>query len=226
MPRTNCRCVWQLQCVLSVLVFLLPVPAVQSFSTTIPSNSMEEHQLSREPYDLLVVGGGVVGLAILRQATLHGYKAILLEQEPHLLSHASGHNSGILCTGVDANHLERALIRDSISNVRAFYKAMQLPSRTCGSLVCRYAWQEDHEGGEDERDSLEEVLNASLGAGDTHAKRLTADELQTLEPHLTKQATAAVHIPGETVVDPFLHSVSYACARPSKRRDDSHQPGL
>lgn len=164
---------------------------------------------SSQPYDLLVIGGGVVGLAILRHATLQGYKTCLIEKEAHLLCHASGHNSGVLCTGVDAQALERALIRDSISNVRAFYKQMNLPSRPCGSLVCRYAWQ-DQQQQQQEDDPLKHVLNDSLNAGDTNAKRLTPVELQALEPHLTHDATAAVHIPGETVVDPFLHSVAYA----------------
>ena len=41
-------------------------------------------------YDLLVIGGGVVGLSVLREATLAGYKCVLVEQEPHLLQWASG----------------------------------------------------------------------------------------------------------------------------------------
>ena len=53
-------------------------------------------------YDLLIIGGGVIGLAVLRAATLAGYKCVLVEQEPQLCSWASGSNSGIACTGVDA----------------------------------------------------------------------------------------------------------------------------
>ena len=59
----------------------------------------EEDQL----YDVLVVGGGVVGLSILRSATLKGWKCVLVEAEADLLTWASGSNSGILCTGVDAS---------------------------------------------------------------------------------------------------------------------------
>ena len=39
-------------------------------------------------YDVLVIGGGVVGCAVLRAATLAGWKCILVENETDLLSHA------------------------------------------------------------------------------------------------------------------------------------------
>ena len=85
-------------------------------------------------YDLVVIGGGVVGLAILRAAqlqhthtsssntTTRNWRCALLEQEDCVLSHASGHNSGIICTGVDAapNTLERALIREANSLIRVY----------------------------------------------------------------------------------------------------------
>ena len=44
-------------------------------------------------YDLIVIGGGVVGLASLRAATLMGWNCALVEAESDLLSIASGSNS-------------------------------------------------------------------------------------------------------------------------------------
>jgi glycerol-3-phosphate dehydrogenase len=62
--------------------------------------AVDDNDTDVNVYDLLVVGGGVVGLAVLRAATLEGWKCALVEQEPDLLSWASGSNSGIACTGV------------------------------------------------------------------------------------------------------------------------------
>lgn len=154
-------------------------------------------------YDLIVVGGGVVGLAVLRQATLDGWSCACIEREADLLAHASGSNSGIVCTGVDAavGTLERALLRDSISQIRLFCKAMNIPIRQCGSLVCQWP-------GDDDR--LEDVLQESQLAGDTHAARLTAKEVLDREPFLNASCLGAVHIPGEIVVDPWLYSIALA----------------
>ena len=43
-------------------------------------------------YDVAVIGGGVIGCAILRELTSQGYRCILLEQHPHLLTGASSGN--------------------------------------------------------------------------------------------------------------------------------------
>ena len=52
--------------------------------------------------DILIIGGGIIGLAAAYQITkLHPQKSlILLEKEPELASHQSGGNSGVLHAGI------------------------------------------------------------------------------------------------------------------------------
>lgn len=54
--------------------------------------------ISSEVYDVIVIGGGVIGASVLREATRKGCKAILVERETDLFVWASGSNSGIICT--------------------------------------------------------------------------------------------------------------------------------
>mmetsp|Transcript_30050 Transcript_30050/g.46556 ORF Transcript_30050/g.46556 Transcript_30050/m.46556 type:complete len:489 (+) Transcript_30050:77-1543(+) len=181
-------------------------------------------------YDTVIIGGGVVGLSILRSSLQAGYNAILLERNPHLCNEASGRNSGVICTGVDApsGSLERALIRDSISRVREFCAEHNVPMRECGSLVCLWPWDE-HDNiitdDEDEKkidddntlvtkpgspdDKLERVLQESLIAGD-NATLLSSKSVLNLEPSLSSHCRGAVHIPGEIVVDPWLFPLALA----------------
>ncbi|KAG7346323.1 FAD dependent oxidoreductase [Nitzschia inconspicua] len=167
-------------------------------------------------YDLLVIGGGVVGLACLRTATLQGWKCALVEAQPDLLSQASGSNSGIVCTGVDAapGSLERALIRDSVSQFRIYCQEHNIPTRPCGSLVCQWEWNTKIDFSNNDvpisSSFLQDVLEESHNAGDTHATIMSRDEILTEEPNLSQQIIGAVHIPGEIVVDPWLYSVSLA----------------
>ena len=120
-------------------------------------------------FDAVIIGGGVVGCSVSRSVTLTGYQACLIEAEVDLLSHASGSNSGIICTGVDAplGSLERALIRDSISQIRPYCQKHGVPFLPCGSLVC--AWNEEQNDG-----LLGIVLDESHQAGDTQVQRLDA----------------------------------------------------
>ena len=49
-----------------------------------------------------VVGGGVVGCAVLRELTVHlGWRVLLVEASPHLAAGASSGNTGIACTASD-----------------------------------------------------------------------------------------------------------------------------
>lgn len=182
-------------------------------------------------YDTVIIGGGVVGLSILRSALLAGYNAILFEKNPHILDGASGRNSGIICTGVDAptGSLERALIRDSISNIRQFCREMNVPMRECGSLVCLWPWDDEDWDDLDEKkadhiadgnilsdnshechEKLLRVLHESHDAGDSSASYVSSKRVTELEPGLSSKCIGAVHIPGEIVVDPFLLPLAYA----------------
>lgn len=171
-------------------------------------------------YDLIVIGGGVVGCAILRAATLQGYKCCLVEAQADLLSQASGSNSGIACTGVDATPgtLERALIRDANSQFRIYCEEHNIPTRPCGSLVCLWPWDEvseestvyNNKNDGDHHPALKTVLAESYDAGDTHASLLTQTHILQMEPNLSASVRGGCHIPGEIVVDPWLYSISLA----------------
>ena len=182
-------------------------------------------------YDAIIIGGGVIGLSILHSSLISNYNTILIEQNLHLCDGASGRNSGILCTGVDApnSSLERALIRDSISRVREFCIDYNVPMRECGSLVCLWPWDDDNDsdvsasrvddkkfdyGILDEekisRDRLQQVLHESHIAGDSDATFLSSKTISKLEPSLSTECRGAIHIPGETVVDPWLFPLAFA----------------
>ncbi len=157
-----------------------------------------------------------MGLACLRAATLKGWKCALVEAESDLLSHASGGNSGIVCTGVDAaaGSLERALIRDSISEFRSYCGTHNIPIRPCGSLVCLFPWDvsSSNESNANHVSLLDDVLEESHIAGDSDAKLYTTGRviLEEKEKNLSSSLLGAVHIPGEMVVDSWVYSISLA----------------
>lgn len=180
---------------------------------------MEESRL----FDVLIIGGGVVGLSILHSlSTTTKRTCVLIESNPHLLMGASGRNTGIICTGVDAplGSLERCLIRDSVSQVRQFCQMMNIPMKECGSLVCTWPWDavecsttstemtESKDKTSD--DLLRKVVAESWDAGDIQVSVLDAAAVQEIEPAISSQVKGAVHIPGEIVVDPWLFSIAFA----------------
>ncbi|GMH57557.1 hypothetical protein TL16_g02414 [Triparma laevis f. inornata] len=128
-----------------------------------------------------------------------------------MCSHASGHNSGIACTGVDApvGSLERGLVRESMANMRPWLDKMNLPYRAVGSLVAD--WEESEGDNTSVMKKLSAVVEESHIAGDCDVVLIhDRESILKLEPHVNKAVSAAVHIKGETVVDPWLIPMSYA----------------
>lgn len=64
--------------------------------------TISSDRVNIEGFDAAIIGGGVVGCAVLRALTLAGLNCLLLERGPDLLSGASKANSAILHTGFDA----------------------------------------------------------------------------------------------------------------------------
>eukprot|EP01048_Picozoa_sp_COSAG05_P019517 COSAG05_NODE_3079_length_2340_cov_1.724230_1_plen_648_part_01 len=157
--------------------------------------------------DVLIVGGGVVGLAVARECAVRGRSVMLVEREPWLAAGASSGNSGIGCTGYDApvGSLERRLLRRAVQLHPHLYRSFGLSYdhvRKCGSLIV--AWNER------ELSKLPAVLSENREAGDTDACLLTQQELRELEPSLSHQALGAVLCPREAIVEPWLVPQGYA----------------
>src|SRR5688572_27219357 len=53
-------------------------------------------------YDLVIIGGGIVGLATAREALLRqpDQRLLVLEKEADIAMHQAGHNSGVLHAGI------------------------------------------------------------------------------------------------------------------------------
>lgn len=89
--------------------------------------------------DLLVVGGGIVGLAVAREAKLRwsGARVSVLEKEPEVGLHASGRNSGVLHAGFyySADSLKARFCREGNRRWTEFCLERGLPILRCGKLV-------------------------------------------------------------------------------------------
>jgi L-2-hydroxyglutarate oxidase LhgO len=53
-------------------------------------------------YDLIVIGGGIVGMATAHEALIRRpqLRLLVLEKEPTVAAHQSGHNSGVIHSGI------------------------------------------------------------------------------------------------------------------------------
>ncbi|TWT95319.1 L-2-hydroxyglutarate oxidase LhgO [Botrimarina colliarenosi] len=150
---------------------------------------------------LLVVGGGIVGLATAYRYTQRrpGALVTLLEKESSVAQHQTGHNSGVLHSGIyyKPGSLKAINCREGKRAMEAFCQEEGIPFELCGKVIVAV----------DEGDlpALEKIYDRGQANGVT-CERIGVERLAELEPHA--RGIAAIHVPEAGIVD-----YSAVCAR-------------
>lgn len=154
-------------------------------------------------FDVAVVGGGVVGCALLRRLAIAGMRAVLIEKGSDILSGASKGNSGILHTGFDAPSasLELRLMQAGYREYLEIAPTLNLPVLETGAMVA--AWTEADLG-------LLGPVEAQARANGVDVRRLTRSEALAREPGLSHRLVGALLVPGEHVIDPWSAPLAYS----------------
>ncbi len=157
-----------------------------------------------EVYDAAVIGGGVVGLAVLRRFALAGLNCVLLERGADILSGASKGNSALLHTGFDAppGSLELACMKAGYAEYLEIKDRLNLPLVKSAALVV--AWSDE------EVAKLDGIVAKAHENGVTDVRRIGREALRAREPHLSVKALDAVEVPGEHIIDPWSAPLAYA----------------
>ena len=125
-------------------------------------------------FDIAVIGGGVVGLAILRRFAMSGLSCVLLEKGADILSGASKGNSALLHTGFDApaKSVELRCMQAGYQEYLDIRQRLNLPLLEAGALVV--AWNED------EWAALEGIINRAHVNGVEDVRLLSQTEIRIL----------------------------------------------
>jgi L-2-hydroxyglutarate oxidase LhgO len=95
--------------------------------------------MSSHSCDVLIVGGGMVGLCIAHQLLERGVTTMItvLDKEPELGRHSSGRNSGVLHAGLyyKAGSVKAQVCVSGSKRLRAWVEERQLPLNDCGKLI-------------------------------------------------------------------------------------------
>lgn len=145
-------------------------------------------------HDVVIVGGGIVGLATARdvQRRQPGAKVLLLEKEPAVALHQSGRNSGVIHAGVyyAPGSLKARFCAEGKAQMRAYCDARSVPYEMCGKLIVAVD--------EDEVTRLKALGERSRANG-IEIEALDGEQSRALEPDI--HAEAALLSPSTGIVD-------------------------
>ena len=154
-------------------------------------------------YDVVIVGGGIVGLAT-------GYKLIsarpdlkiaILEKESQLAMHQTANNSGVIHSGLyyKPGSLKAINCIKGYHELVNFCKEEKIPYEITGKVVVATR--------ESQRPLLTMLLERGLQNGLTGTRKITLEELKEYEPYCT--GVGAIHDPQTGIVDYLQVALAY-----------------
>jgi (S)-2-hydroxyglutarate dehydrogenase len=146
-------------------------------------------------YDVIVIGGGIVGLAVALEVTKRfpRVRLLLLEKETQVGQHQSGHNSGVIHSGVyyKPGSLKAKLCVEGARAMLEFCRQHNLPHAVCGKVIVATD--------EAEFPRLEQLHRRGEANGLTGLRFLSAEELHEIEPHAS--GLRALLVPSTGITD-------------------------
>ena len=145
--------------------------------------------------NILIIGAGIVGLAIVRELVARGVDNILiLEKEPVIALHASGRNSGVMHAGIyyPPGTMKAKFCLDGGKLMKAYCRENDLPLHETGKvIVCR---------DDSEIETLHELVKRSRENG-AKVDLIDEQQLAEIEPN-AKTCAEALYSHYTAVVDP------------------------
>jgi len=155
-------------------------------------------------YDVAIVGGGILGLATAMRL-LEQYphlKVAILEKEDRIATHQSGHNSGVLHSGIyyKPGSLKATLCVRGKQALLRFCDEHGIPYKLCGKVIVAL--------NEGELPRLQELYQRGLSNGVPGVEMIGPERLRELEPHAA--GIQALYSPNTGVIDYVRVAEAYA----------------
>lgn len=155
-------------------------------------------------YDIIVIGGGIVGLAtaLNLQQKNPQLKLLILEKEAKLAAHQTGHNSGVIHSGIyyKPGSLKARNCIAGYQKLLDFCDKEEVPYELCGKIIVATSTEE--------LQPLEDIYARGIANGLKGLKKLSKEELHEYEPHVN--GIAGLHVPQTGIINYIKVAEKYA----------------
>ena len=146
-------------------------------------------------YDLAIVGGGILGLATALSLAeqFPSLRLVLLEKENRLAAHQTGHNSGVIHSGVyyKPGSLKASLCLRGARAMTEFCGRHGIPVRQCGKVIVALK--------EEDLPRLQDLHQRGLANGIPNLSLIGPERLREIEPEAA--GLQALHLAGVSITD-------------------------
>ena len=155
-------------------------------------------------YEVVVIGGGVIGCAVARELSRYQVKACVVEREEDVCSGTSKANSAIVQCGCDAEPVSLKAKFNILGSqmMEELSKELDFDYKRNGSLVLCFA--------EEDKPALEALYEKGVKNGVKGMSIISGDEVRKREPNIEDTVVAALDVPSGGIVCPFGLTIALA----------------
>lgn len=155
-------------------------------------------------YDVLIIGGGVIGCTLARELSRYDADIAVVEKENDVAMGTSKANSGIVHAGFDAKTGSNKAIYNVLGArmFEALSKELDFPYRKNGAFVLCFD--------KDDEPKLQELYQQGITNGVSNLHIVSGDKAREMEPNVSPEVTAALYVPDSGIVSPYEMTVAFA----------------
>ncbi|MDC0074243.1 NAD(P)/FAD-dependent oxidoreductase [Alphaproteobacteria bacterium] len=151
--------------------------------------------------EVVIIGAGVIGIAIGRALSMSGFEVVILEQNQIIGSETSARNSEVIHSGIyyKKNSLKAKLCLEGNKDLYLYSKKNNIPHKQCGKLIVANT--------PDESNSLHELYKKGTANGLSDLKIISSSEAKKLEENIN--CIEALYSPSTGIIDShtFIKSI-------------------
>ena len=148
-----------------------------------------------DKFDIAIIGGGIVGLAtaLALKSQFPRQSLAIIEKEPELASHQTGHNSGVIHAGIyyKPGSYKARLCVEGARLMMKFCDANAVPYERCGKLIVATS--------DDELPRLHALYERGTANGIQGLEMVGPDRIREIEPHA--RAVQALYSPNTAITE-------------------------
>ena len=166
---------------------------------------LSKENLNMTPsFDIIIVGGGIVGAATFykMQRRFPHFDILLIEKENRLADHQTGNNSGVIHSGIyyKPGSLKAVNCTNGRRELVEFAKKYNVPHDVCGKLIVA--------ADSSELPFLEKIYQSGVANGIEGMQRVSPDQIREIEPHV--KGIDGVHVGCTGIID-FRRATEVMC---------------
>ncbi|NLZ47485.1 MAG: FAD-dependent oxidoreductase [Clostridiales bacterium] len=153
-------------------------------------------------YDVLVLGGGIIGCAVAYELSKYSLNIALIEKDYDIASDVALTNTAIVYDGVECDNTFMAKLEFMGNSMFSqITEKFNIPFKKCGSLVTA--------SGSKGEERLNHLFKQAQDRGIEYVKLLSGEEARRMEPSLSKKVTKALYSPNTGVTCPYDLAIAY-----------------